>query len=99
MVGLLCDEVVLPEHLFRICTILGPTRCYRFPTFWFGQMKPMGKSNASVGENILLRFLRDKNAEALVWPGPELQLTLGGFRGSLYQFPFSINQLVVENFI
>ena len=27
------DFLVLPEHLFHICTILGPTRSYRFPTF------------------------------------------------------------------
>ena len=66
------NEVVLPEHLFHICTIPGPTRSYRFPTFWFGQMKLMGKLNASVGENILFRFLRDENA--LMWAGPELQL-------------------------
>ena len=51
-------EVVLPEHLLRICTIPGPARSYRFPTFFFfGQIKPMGKLNASVGENSLFRFL------------------------------------------
>ena len=27
------NEVVLPEHLFHICTILGPTRSYHFSTF------------------------------------------------------------------
>ena len=27
------NVVVLTEHLFHICTILGPTRSYRFPTF------------------------------------------------------------------
>ena len=35
-------------------------------------LKPMGKLNASVDENILLRFPRNKNAQALVWPEPEL---------------------------
>ena len=45
----------------------------------------MGKLNASVGENILFRFRRDKNAAALL--------------GVFVSFPFSINQLVVENFI
>ena len=70
------NEVVLPEHLFHIYTIPGPTRCYRFPTFQFEQMKPTGKLNASVGEHVLLGFLLDENA--LVWSVPELQL----FRGS-----------------
>ena len=32
----------------------------------------MEKFNVSVGENILFRFLRDENA--LMWPGPKLQL-------------------------
>ena len=45
----------------------------------------MGKLNASVGENILFRFRRDENASAL--------------SGGLRLNPFSINQLVVENFI
>ena len=27
------NEVVLPEHLFHICPIPGPTRSYRFRTF------------------------------------------------------------------
>ena len=38
----------------------------------------MGKLNASLGENNLLRFLRDQNL--LVWSGPELQLFLGSSR-------------------
>ena len=41
-------------------------------------MRPMGKLNASLGENNLLRFLRDQNL--LVWSGPELQLFLGSSR-------------------
>ena len=45
----------------------------------------MGKLNASVGENILFRFCRDENASAL--------------SGVFVSFPFSINQLVVEDFI
>ena len=44
----------------------------------------MGKLNASVGENILFHFLRDENASAL--------------SGVFVSFPFSIDQLVVENF-
>ena len=62
-----------------------PARSYRFPTFWFGQIKPMGKLNASVGENILFRFRRDENASAL--------------SRVFVLFPFSINQVEVENFI
>ena len=82
------NEVVLPEHLFHICTIStipGPARSYHFPMFYFGQIRTMGKLNASVGENILFRFCRDENASAL--------------SGVFVSFPFSINQLVVENFI
>ena len=45
----------------------------------------MGKLNASLGENNLLRFLRDQNL--LVWSGPELQLSLG----SLRQVPHVLN--------
>ena len=76
---------VLPEHLFHICTIPGPARSHRFPTFQFGQIKPMGKLNASVGENILFHsILRDENASAL--------------SGVFVSVSFSINELVVENF-
>ena len=45
----------------------------------------MGKLNASLGENNLLRFLRGQNL--LVWSGPELQL----FLGSLRQVPHVLN--------
>ena len=48
-------------------------------------MKPMGKLNASLGENNLLRFLQDQNA--LVWLGPALQL----FLRSLRQVPHVLN--------
>ena len=44
------NEVVLPKHLFYICTIStipGPTPSYRFPTFSFGPIKPMEKLNAA----------------------------------------------------